>query len=324
MFDRRIIAQNLNNCLDDTSFLSLPGRRKGKVRDTYDLGDRLLLVTTDRQSAFDRILAAIPFKGQVLNQVSAFWFEATRDIVANHLISIPDPNVTLAKKCSVLPIEFVVRGYLTGSTDTAVWTLYNKGERAICGNRLPDGMVKNQKFDRPILTPTTKSDEHDEPVSAKEILARGTIDATTWKNLESIVFALFKRGTEIAAKNGLILVDTKYELGIDGRGAVTLVDEIHTPDSSRYWIEATYAERFAGGAEPENIDKEFLRLWFRDHCDPYNDPVLPKAPDDLILELSSRYIRLYELITGRQFTVDTSEPVAHRIRRNLKEAGIAV
>ncbi|MBN1575146.1 MAG: phosphoribosylaminoimidazolesuccinocarboxamide synthase [Chitinispirillaceae bacterium] len=323
MLDRQIIVQNLNNCLDDTSFLPLPGKRKGKVRDTYDLGDRLLLVTTDRQSAFDRILAAIPFKGQVLNQVSGFWFESTRDIVANHLISLPDPNVTLAKKCSVLPIEFVVRGYLTGSTDTSAWTLYNKGIRTICGNVLPDGMVKNQKFDHPILTPTTKSDEHDEVISAEEIIERGIIDAAMWKELETIVFALFNRGTDIAAKNGLILVDTKYELGIDDHGEITLIDEIHTPDSSRYLIEATYAERFAAGREPENIDKEFLRLWFRDHCDPYNDPVLPMAPDELIVELSSRYIRLYEMITGRRFEVDTSEPVAERMLRNLKAAGIA-
>ena len=322
MIDASIITQNLNNCLDDTSFLTLPGRRKGKVRDAYDLGDRLLLITTDRQSAFDRILAAIPFKGQVLNQVSAFWFEATRDIVPNHIISIPDPNVTLARKCSVLPIEFVVRGYLTGSTDTSAWTLYNNGARTICGNRLPDGMVKNQKFHRPILTPTTKSDQHDESISAEEVVARGIIDAATWKKLESIVFALFKRGTEIAASNGLILVDTKYELGIDEEGEITLIDEIHTPDSSRYWIQATYAECFKQRREPENIDKEFLRLWFRDHCDPYNDPVLPKAPDELIVELSSRYIRLYEMITGRLFTVDTLEPVRTRIERNLATAGI--
>jgi phosphoribosylaminoimidazole-succinocarboxamide synthase len=316
------IAEQLNNCLDDTSFLGIPGRKKGKVRDTYDLGDRMLLITTDRQSAFDRILAAIPFKGQVLNQVSGFWFDATRDIVANHIISLPDPNVTLAKKCSVLPIEFVVRGYLTGSTDTSAWTLYNKGLRTICGNTLPDGMVKNQKFDAPILTPTTKSDEHDESISAQEIVERGIIDAATWKKLETIVFGLFKRGTEIAAKNGLILVDTKYELGISDKGEITLIDEIHTPDSSRYWIAATYAERFAQRKEPENIDKEFLRLWFRDHCDPYNDPVLPKAPDELIVELSSRYIRLYEMITGKQFAVDTTEPVQSRMRRNLKTAGI--
>ena len=322
MISKELIGKNLANCLNDTAFITLPGRRKGKVRDSYDLGDRLVLVTTDRQSAFDRILAAIPFKGQVLNQVSAFWFEATRDIVANHVISIPDPNITYAKKCSVMPIEFVVRGYLTGSTDTSAWTLYNKGIRTICGNSLPDGMVKNQKFDRPILTPTTKSDEHDESISAEEIVQRGIIDATTWKKCEEIVFALFRRGAEIAARNGLILVDTKYELGLGDGGEIILIDEIHTPDSSRYWIEATYRERFENRQEPENIDKEFLRLWFRDHCDPYNDPQLPKAPDDLIIELSSRYIRLYEMITGQDFVIDTSDTVTSRILRNLAVAGI--
>jgi phosphoribosylaminoimidazole-succinocarboxamide synthase len=322
MIDRAVIANNLKNCLDDTSFIGLPGKKRGKVRDSYDLGDRLLLITTDRQSAFDRILAAIPFKGQVLNQVSAFWFDVTRDIVPNHLLSIPDPNVAIAKKCSVLPIEFVVRGYLTGSTDTSAWTLYNKGERTICGNPLPNGMVKNQKFPAPLLTPTTKSDEHDESISAREIVERNIIDAGTWKRCEEIVFALFAKGAEIAAKNGLILVDTKYELGIDAEGTITLIDEIHTPDSSRYWIATSYEERFAAGKEPENIDKEFLRLWFRDHCDPYNDPVLPPAPDELVIELSSRYIQLYEMITGRPFIVDTSEQVGTRMARNLKAAGI--
>lgn len=322
MLSHEVIAQHLDNCLDDTAFLSLPGMRKGKVRDSYDLDDKLVLITTDRQSAFDRILAAIPFKGQVLNQVSAFWFDVTKDIVANHLISVPDPNVTLAKKCTVFPIEFVVRGYLTGSTDTSAWTLYNKGERVICGNTLPDGMVKNQKFDQPILTPTTKSDEHDESISAEEIVRRGIIDADTWNKLSAIAFALFRRGTQIAAKNGLILVDTKYEIGVDENGTITLIDEIHTPDSSRYWLAESYEERFNNGQEPENIDKEFLRLWFRDHCDPYNDKELPKAPDDLITELSSRYIRLYEMITGTSFEIATDEPIQPRMSKNLKNAGI--
>ncbi len=322
MITRETISNNLGNCLSDTSFLSLPGRRKGKVRDSYDLGDRILLITTDRQSAFDRILASIPFKGQVLNLVSDFWCEATTDIVANHIVSIPDPNVTIAKKCSVIPVEFVVRGYLTGSTDTSSWTLYRQGIRTICGNSLPDGMVKNQKFDVPLITPTTKSEVHDESISAEEIVSRGIMNEATWKKCASIVLSLFERGTRVAAENGLILVDTKYELGIDERGTVTLIDEVHTPDSSRYWIEATYRERLEKNQEPENIDKEFLRLWFRDHCDPYNDPSLPEAPPELVIELAYRYIRLYEMITGREFGIDTSEPVAERIRRNLTRAGI--
>jgi phosphoribosylaminoimidazole-succinocarboxamide synthase len=317
MLSKEIIEQNLDNCLDDTSFLNLPNRKKGKVRDTYDLGDKLLLITTDRQSAFDRILASIPFKGQVLNQVSAFWFDNTRDIVDNAVLDIPDPNVTVAKKCAVFPVEFVMRSYLTGSTDTSAWTLYKNGSRDICGNILPDGMTKNQKFDKTILTPTTKSEEHDESISAKEIVERGIIDKSTWDKLEKIVFGLFDRGTQIAAKNGLILVDTKYELGLDDAGNILLIDEIHTPDSSRYWLKDSYEARIAEGKEPENIDKEFLRLWFKDHCDPYNDKVLPAAPKELVCELSGRYIKLYEMITGKKFTVDTSLPAKQRMEKNL-------
>lgn len=317
MVDKSIIEKNLDNCISDTSFLNLPNPRKGKVRDSFDLGDKLVLVTTDRQSAFDRILALAPFKGQVLNQVSAFWFEQTADIVANQVIAIPDPNVTVAKKCSVFPIEFVMRGYLTGSTATSAWTLYANGARSICGNTLPDGMVKNQRFDQPILTPTTKSDVHDESISAKEIVERNIIDEPTWKKLESIAFALFERGQSIARDHGLILVDTKYELGVDENGAITLIDEIHTPDSSRYWLADSYEQRMAEGTEPENIDKEFLRLWFREHCDPYNDPDLPAAPPELVVELSSRYIQLYEMITGQQFQPATEPPIEQRLTQAL-------
>ena len=321
MVSKDIIEQNLQNCLDDTSFLPLPNRKKGKVRDTYDLGDKLLLITTDRQSAFDRILADIPFKGQVLNQVSAFWFEQTRDIVPNQVIDIPDPNATLAKKCTVLPIEFVVRGYLTGTTDTSAWMQYSKGNRNLCGNKLPEGMKKNQKFEKPILTPTTKSDLHDESISPEEILKRGLIEKAVWEQCESIVFKLFERGMHIAAFHDLILVDTKYELGLDAEGKVMLIDEIHTPDSSRYWLAESYPSRFRSGQEPENIDKEFLRLWFKDHCDPYKDKVLPAAPKELVMELSSRYIKLYEMITGKEFEIDTSVPLRDRLLKNLRKFG---
>jgi phosphoribosylaminoimidazole-succinocarboxamide synthase len=321
MVSKDIIEQNLRNCLDDTSFLPLPNRKKGKVRDTYDLGDKLLLITTDRQSAFDRILADIPFKGQVLNQVSAFWFEQTRDIVPNQVIDIPDPNATLAKKCTVLPVEFVVRGYLTGSTDTSAWTQYSKGNRNLCGNKLREGMKKNQKFEKPILTPTTKSDLHDESISIEEILKRGLIEKPVWEQCESIVFKLFERGMHIAAFHDLILVDTKYELGLDAEGKIMLIDEIHTPDSSRYWLAESYPSRFRSGQEPENIDKEFLRLWFKDHCDPYKDKVLPAAPKELVAELSSRYIKLYEMITGKEFEIDTSMPLRDRLLKNLRKFG---
>ena len=317
MISKENIQKNLLNCLDDTSFLNLPGFKRNKVRDTYDLGDSLILITTDRQSAFDRILANIPFKGQVLNQISAFWFENTADIVKNHVIRIPDPNVIVGKKCQVFPVEFVMRAYLTGSTDTSAWTLYSQGIRDICGNILPDGMKKNQKFEKPILTPAKKSAEHDESISAAQIVDEGLIEKDTWEHLQKIAFSLFARGTEIAARNGVILVDTKYEFGIDEKGEILLIDEIHTPDSSRYWIKETFESRIAAGEEPENIDKEFLRLWFKEHCDPYKDKVLPPAPDDLIIELSHRYIRLFEMITGKEFVVDGTHSIKERLKENL-------
>lgn len=318
MVNRDAIRKNLSRCLTDTFELNLPGGKRGKVRDSYDLGDRILLITTDRQSAFDRVLASVPFKGQVLNQVSAFWFENTSDIVPNHVISIPDPNVTLAIKCEVFPVEFIVRGYLTGSTSTSAWTLYNNGNRNICGNQLPDGMIKNQRFPEPIITPTTKSEEHDESITPEGIVSQGLMTAQEWDRASEIAMKLFKRGVEVAAKNGLILVDTKYELGKDENGNIILIDEIHTPDSSRYWIAGSYEERFRNGQEPENIDKEFLRLWFRDNCDPYNDEVLPEAPDDLVVELSSRYIKLYEMITGKEFVPAPGDDPLQRLRENLK------
>lgn len=317
MIDRDLIAANLDNCLEDVAELGFPGYRRGKVRDTFDLGDRLLLVTTDRQSAFDRVLASIPFKGQVLNQVSAFWFEHTRDIVPNHVLDVPDPNVTVGRKGRVVPIEFVVRSYMTGSTSTSIWKNYQAGVRDYCGHSLPDGMVKNQRLERAIVTPTTKNDEHDELTSGDAIVESGTLDRDVWQRMEEIALALFERGVRHAADNGLILVDTKYELAWDADGEIMLIDEIHTPDSSRYWIADSYQERFDAGEEPENIDKEFLRLWFIDNCDPYHDEVLPPAPDELVVELSSRYQRLYEMITGREFEPVSDPPIERRLARNL-------
>lgn len=319
MIDRDLIRDNLDNCLEEASHLEFPGYRRGKVRDTFDLGDKLILVTTDRQSAFDRVLASIPFKGQALNQVSAFWFEQTRDIVPNHVMAVPDPNVTVGRKARVVPIEFVVRSYMTGSTSTSIWKNYQAGTREYCGHTLPDGMVKNQKLARAIVTPTTKDDEHDELTSGDEIVANGTLSAEAWKRMEEIALSLFARGQELAARNGLILVDTKYELGWDADGNVMLIDEIHTPDSSRYWIADSYSARFEEGQEPENIDKEFLRLWFVDNCDPYNDAELPAAPEELVVELSARYQRLYEMITGREFEPVQTPPIRERLRANLAQ-----
>lgn len=304
-------------CLTETQ-IPVGKKYHGKVRDTYDLGDKLLLITTDRQSAFDRVLASVPFKGQVLNLTSAWWFEKTEHIIPNHVLAIPDPNVTLAKKCTVFPIEFVVRGYITGTTSTSLWTQYKNGVRHYCGHALPEGLVKNQRLAHPILTPTTKDEKHDRPISPEEIIDEQWMTADDWQKTSAAALKLFQFGVEMAAKQGLILVDTKYEMGKDADGNIVLIDEIHTPDSSRYWLSATYAERFAQQKEPDNIDKEFLRLWFNDHCDPYNDAVLPKAPDELIITLAERYIQLYEMITGNRFRFpEKLIPVEQRIMRHI-------
>lgn len=312
-----LISQALPYCLTET-FFDFGTKYKGKVRDTYDVGDQLILVTTDRQSAFDRLLAAVPYKGQVLNLTSAWWFENTKKIVPNHVVAIPDPNVVIAKKCTVFPIEFVVRGYITGTTNTSLWTQYNKGNRSYCGLSFPDGLQKNQQLDEPVLTPTTKEVEHDRPISPKEIVAEGWMTQEDWDIASAFALKLFKHGAKVAAEHGLILVDTKYEFGRDAEGQIVLVDEIHTPDSSRYWLAGSYAERFAAAQEPENIDKEFLRLWFVDHCNPYEDKVLPEAPKDLIVTLASRYIQLFEMITQQSFAYATEQgPVEERIRHNI-------
>ncbi len=311
------IKQALAHCLIETDF-PFGTKKRGKVRDSYDLGDRLALITTDRQSAFDRVLAAVPFKGQVLNLCSAWWFEQTGHIIPNHVIDIPDPNVTIAKKCRVFPVEFIVRGYITGSTSTSLWTQYNKGNRNYCGNALPEGMVKNQALSAPMLTPTTK-EAHDRPISPAEIVAEGLMTQQQWEEASAAALRLFAFGTEVARKHGLILVDTKYEMGLDENNTLTLVDEIHTPDSSRYWLADTYEQRFAQQEEPDCIDKEFLRLWFTKHCDPYQDATLPKAPEELIVTLSERYIQLYETIVGKAFPFPASfENIQQRIMNNLE------
>lgn len=312
------IKAELNNTLTQTS-LAGGSKRTGKVRDQYDFGDKVALITTDRQSAFDRVLASIPFKGQVLNLTSAWWFDQTKDIIPNQVIDVPDPNVTLAKKCDVFPIEFVVRGYITGSTSTSLWTVYNKDNRTYCGNDLPEGLVKNQKLTANMLTPTTKEEHHDRPIAPDEIVSEGWMTQEDWDYCSQKALELFAFGQKKAAENGIILVDTKYEMGRDAEGTIRLIDEIHTPDSSRYWISKTYDERMTAGQEPQNVDKEFLRLWFVDNCDPYNDETLPEAPEELVAELSSRYVYLYETITGGLFPFpDSGKPVSERINESLK------
>ncbi|MBU0751364.1 MAG: phosphoribosylaminoimidazolesuccinocarboxamide synthase [Gammaproteobacteria bacterium] len=320
MISKQQIKEQMQYTLKDTDFPALGQKYKGKVRDVYIGEDKIFLISTDRQSAFDRNLANIPFKGQVLTQTSAFWFRNTNDIIKNHVIDVPDPNVVVCKKLKVFPVEVVVRGYLTGVTSTAAWTAYSKGERNFCGNVLPEGMKKNQKFDTPILTPTTKSDVHDEKITAAEIVSKGLMTKEQWDLVSDKALKLFARGTEIAALHGLILVDTKYEFGYDENGEIFLIDEIHTPDSSRYWLKNSYEDRFMFNKEPENIDKEFLRLWFTEHCDPYNDAELPPAPEELVTELSKRYIQLYEMITGKEFSCSIGD-VRERIEINLKGKG---
>lgn len=299
------------------SYLPVGSKYAGKVRDTYDLGDgRLLLVTTDRQSGFDRMLGTIPYKGQVLNRTSLYWFAATQHITANHVLSSPHANALVARRCRVLPIEFVVRGYLTGSTSTSIWTHYESGERSFAGVSLRDGMRKNEALPEALLTPTTKEQHHDRPINGKEIVEAGWLTESEWEYTSAAAQRLFSFGQERAAARGLILVDTKYEFGVADDGSILLIDEVHTPDSSRYWLADSYGERVAAGLEPYMIDKEFFRLWFRQRCDPYHDAVLPTPPDEIVAELSERYINLFERMTGDSFTPDT-RPLEQTVLQEL-------
>ena len=310
-------------CLTDAEFPELPNFQRGKVRDSYDLPDgRRVMVATDRQSAFDYVLAAVPFKGQVLNQTARFWFEWTEDICPNHVIGYPDPNVITGKRLSMLPVEMVVRAYMTGSTSTSIWPMYERGERVMYGHRFPNRLVKNQKLPQTIITPTTKGDQgdHDEPISAEDLVASGAVSQAQWDRLAEASLALFARGQAIAAENGLILVDTKYEFGTDEAGTITLADEVHTPDSSRYWLADSYGARLAAGQEPDSLDKEFLRLWIAERCDPYKDPI-PEIPADTLRDFSGKYMRLYEQVTGQPFEKPPlDQPVRDRVRANLAAA----
>ena len=304
------------------SELPLPKKVMGKVRDSYDLAQGRLLVTTDRLSAFDRILARVPYKGQVLNQLAAWWFECTADIIPNHVLSIPDPNATLAIKVEPYPVEVIVRGYISGVTSTALWYRYSLGERDIYGYHFVDGLRKNQRLPEPIITPTTKGGltGHDERLTCSEVVERGCLDADTWEQVQAASLAVFKCGQEAAVKAGLILVDTKYELGRAPDGRTLLIDEVHTPDSSRFWNGETYDELFEAGEEPENFDKEFVRLayankGYRGDGDP------PIMPAELWVGASQRYTKIYEMLTGLPFQPG-SYPVEPRLIENLQKAGI--
>lgn len=300
-----------------TAFDTLGTLKTGKVRDIYIQPERLILVATDRHSSFDRIIAHIPDKGAILNLSSAFWFEQTKDIVPNHVIAVPDPNVTVAKKLKTVPVEAVVRGYLTGTTSTAIWTRYSAGERRFGDLVLPEGLPKNAKLPHPIFDPTTKEDEHDRSLTTEELVQEGFISAELLAEVKATALKLFLRGQAVAAQHGLILVDTKYEFGLDENGTLTLIDEIHTPDSSRYWQAASYEARLSEGLEPDYFDKEFLRLWFREHCDPYRDAVLPEAPADMVAELSRRYHDLFRQLTGTPLVIDHTVDPLERMAKAL-------
>jgi phosphoribosylaminoimidazole-succinocarboxamide synthase len=320
--DPAALAPLLDNILADASIAELPNHYRGKVRDNYDLPDgRRIIIATDRLSAFDRILTAIPCKGQVLTQIARFWFDATRDICPNHVIDYPDPNVVVCQRLAIVPVEIVVRDYLTGATGTSIWPMYNSGKREIYGIRFRDGLRENQKLPSTIITPTTKAADgsHDDPLTPDEIVRRGLLKSEQWRMVSELALALFARGRELAARRGLILVDTKYEFGLDRAGRIILADEIHTPDSSRYWVRDSYERRFAGGEPPEALDKDVLRRWVTARCDPYRDP-LPEIPSEIILETARIYIEAFETITGQSFVLPPPEPsILARIRANLAQ-----
>lgn len=314
--DRSIIWDHLDHTLRHTDFSDLGIRYQGKVRDTYRQDDCLILVTTDRISAFDHVLnQTIPLKGQVLNQTAAFFFDATEDLVPNHVLSVPDPNVTVATPCTTIPIEFVVRGYLEGHA----WREYDAGKRTLCGQSLPDGLVQGEKLPAPILTPATKAEEgHDEDITREEAIARDLIDAKTFDRLEEWSLALFRRGSEMAADRDLILVDTKYEFGRTPEGELVLIDEVHTPDSSRYYFQDGYEERLRREESQPQLSKEFVREWLMDHdFQGKEGQTLPDLPDAFRVTVAERYIELYERVTGTEFEPDLHPNPEERIRASL-------
>jgi phosphoribosylaminoimidazole-succinocarboxamide synthase len=315
--DEALLRAQLGKTLDATDFPTLGAKYEGKVRDCYTKDGRRTLVVSDRLSAFDVVLGTIPFKGQVLNQMAAHWFDATRDLVPNHVISVPDPTVMIATECKLLPVEFVMRAYITGVTSTSIWTHYKNGARTFCGHDLPDGMQKNQKLPRSLLTPSTKAEkgDHDKSVSRAEILELGALSAADFDAAAEMCARLFAFGQKAALERGLILVDTKYEIGRKPDGSLCFIDEIHTPDSSRYWYADDYQARFDKGEEPRGLDKEYVRRTLAEQGYKGDGPP-PKLTDDVRVEAARRYIQVCELVTGKPFVPDTDEPIA-RIKRNL-------
>ncbi len=318
MVDEKTIREALAHTLDHTDFPGLGKKYEGKVRDNYSAGDRRFIVVTDRISAFDHVLGTIPFKGQVLNALATHWFDRTKSVVPNHVIATPDPNVLECIECEPLLVEMVMRSYLTGTTSTSIWTHYENGSRLFCGHALPDGMKKNQKLPKAILTPATKAPkgEHDVSGSREEILATGNVTAQDFDAAAALAEKLFAAGQAMCAERGLILVDTKYEFGKTKDGRIVVIDEIHTPDSSRFWMKDTYEARFAAGQDPEPLDKDFVRrhyvaIGYRGDGPP------PPLPDDVRVGAAQRYIEAFERITGRAFVPNTEDPIS-RIAKNLK------
>jgi phosphoribosylaminoimidazole-succinocarboxamide synthase len=316
---RTTIESVLPHVLEQTHFDELGQRYEGKVRDNYSTskGERYIIVT-DRISAFDRILGTLPLKGQLLNHCAAFWFEKTKDIAQNHLLSVPDPNVMLVRECKPLPVEMVVRSYLTGTTSTSIWVHYQRGERTFCGHKLPDGMRKHQRLVKPILTPSTKAFDggHDVSASRDEIIAMTKMNPAEFDGAAEMAMALFKRGQQVCAERGLILVDTKYEFGRTPEGDIVVIDEIHTPDSSRFWFADSYGQRFDAGQDPESFDKEYVRRWLVSRGFKGDGPI-PSLPDEVRVEATNRYLESVERITGAPFKPHVGPDPIARIRRNL-------
>jgi phosphoribosylaminoimidazole-succinocarboxamide synthase len=315
--DSALLESLCSRTLLRTDFAGLGQREEGKVRDSYIGEKRRTIVVSDRISCFDVVVGTIPLKGQVLNQLAAFWFEKTRAIAPNHLISVPDPNVSLVRELEVLPVEFVMRGYLTGVTSTSIWTAYERGDTSYCGHALPKGLRKHERLPEPLLTPTTKAKkgDHDAPVSRSEILERGLVSEELYDRAAALVAALFREGQAWAASRGLILADTKYELGLDDTGTLVVADEIHTPDSSRYWYADTHEQVMREGGDPKALDKEYVRRWLAEQGYRGEGPS-PELPDAVRCEAARRYIEAYEQVTGQSFAPDAEDPVP-RIRRNL-------
>lgn len=319
MIDPKIIKKSIPLAIGKIDFKGLGKRQSGKVRDWYSINHLRVFIATDRISAFDKILGLVPFRGAILNLLSQFWFDQTRDVIQNHMIGVVDPNIMLVTECEALPVEVVVRGYITGVTDTSLWKKYNAGERVIYGIKFPDGLKKNQKLKSPVITPTTRATGkggHDEPITKNDIIKRKLVPGAIWRQIEKASLALYEKGVKVAGSAGLILADTKYEFGLDKKGKLTLIDEIHTPDSSRFWLKKTYSDKFKKGEEVENFDKEFMRLWFAKQGYAGRGKA-PQMPDDLIVKISQRYQEVYEKLTGEKFAIDLAKTPHERINESL-------